>query len=70
MTHPPTSQKLSRRVLFAGAGTAGAVAAVSAVMPLVKPEPPLAETPRRAPENGGGYTLSEHVKHYYRTARL
>jgi len=20
-----------------------------------------------APENGGGYQLSEHVKHYYRT---
>jgi hypothetical protein len=23
-----------------------------------------------APENGGGYSLSEHVKRYYQTARV
>jgi hypothetical protein len=27
-------------------------------------------TLKPAPEKGGGYSLSEHVKHYYRTTRL
>jgi hypothetical protein len=31
--------------------------AVFAVVPAVRP----------APEKGGGYSLSEHVKHYYKT---
>ncbi|MCA0325907.1 MAG: formate dehydrogenase [Proteobacteria bacterium] len=64
-----TSPTLSRRVLFAGAGTAGAAAALSSVMPLVQPRAPVAEPARPAPERGGGYVLSEHVKRYYKTAR-
>lgn len=72
MNRPPaTSPKLSRRVLFAGAGTAGAVAAVASVLPAVAvPQPAAPEAPRQSPERGGGYVLSEHVKHYYQTARL
>ena len=62
--------KLSRRVLFAGAGTATAVAAVAAAMPGVKAQAPLADAPQPAPERGGGYVLSEHVKRYYKTTRL
>lgn len=66
--HPP---KLSRRVLFAGAGTAGAVAAVATVLPGASLAPTAApEAPRQPPERGGGYVLSDHVKHYYKTARL
>ncbi|AOS80423.1 formate dehydrogenase [Hydrogenophaga sp. PBC] len=63
--------RLSRRTLFAGAGTVGAVAAVASVMPGASgaPEPAAAE-PKPAPERGGGYTLSEHVQHYYRTTRI
>ena len=61
---------LSRRVLFAGAGTAGAVAAVSAVLPLSAPQVPATEAPRQPPERGGGYRLSEHVQRYYKTARI
>ncbi len=62
---------LSRRSLFAGAATAGAVAAATSVLPTalqgVAPNtPPL----QPKPERGGGYTLSEHVQRYYQTTRV
>jgi hypothetical protein len=58
--------KLSRRSLFAGAGTVGAVAAATALLPQVKDLAP--EVAKKAkPERGGGYELSEHVKRYYKT---
>jgi len=62
--------KLSRRTLFAGAVTAGAVAAVASLMPAAKPVEQAAPEPKVAPAKGGGYHLSEHVKHYYQTTRL
>ena len=61
----------SRRGFFLGAATAGAAAAAVTVLPKVSEAPvaALAEpTPKPAPEKGGGYSLSEHVKHYYKTA--
>jgi hypothetical protein len=61
----PTS-KLSRRTLFAGAGTVGAAAAAVAILPAAVRETAPAE-PRAKPENGGGYHLSDHVKQYYKT---
>jgi hypothetical protein len=33
------------------------------------PEPVSAEL-KPAPANGGGYSLSEHVKRYYKTTRI
>jgi hypothetical protein len=66
MTQSPS--KLSRRTLFAGAGTAGALAAVVSVIPSLKDSAlPVAEVLKPAPENGGGYSLSAHVKQYYKT---
>jgi hypothetical protein len=60
----------SRRGFFMGAAAAGAaVAAVSALPGLNAPEA-AAKTLPPAPENGGGYSLSEHVKRYYQTARV
>ncbi len=60
--------KLSRRTLFAGASTVGAVAAVASLLPasqqLVQP---LEVVVKKAPANGGGYSLTEHVKRYYKT---
>jgi hypothetical protein len=60
--------KLSRRTLFAGVGTVGAVAAVASLIPSVQQAvltaEPLAKT---APLKGGGYALTEHVKRYYKT---
>jgi hypothetical protein len=56
--------------LFAGAGTAGALAAAVSVMPVMQAVPQAAAPERVKPEKGGGYALSEHVKHYYKTARV
>lgn len=68
---PSSPSILSRRTLFAGAGTAGALAAAVSVLPSVKSLPEAtAALPRPKPEKGGGYALSEHVKHYYQTARV
>jgi hypothetical protein len=66
MNQSPT--KLSRRVLFAGAGTAGAIATVASLMPSVQSVAlPAAPQVKPAPENGGGYFVSAHVKQYYKT---
>jgi hypothetical protein len=60
---------LSRRTLFAGAGTAGALAAAAAVLPGTKAV--VAEAATAVPAEGtGGYQLTEHVKRYYQTARV
>jgi len=58
--------KLSRRTLFAGAGTVGVVAAAASLLPQVQDLAPQA-LPKAKPERGGGYELSEHVKRYYKT---
>lgn len=62
--------KLSRRTLFAGAGTAGAVAAVASMVPAAKSVAPAEPQAKVAPAKGGGYHLSEHVKHYYQTTKI
>ena len=61
---------LSRRRLFAGAGTAGALAAVATVLPLAREAAPVAALPKPAPEAGGGYQLTAHVQQYYQTAKV
>lgn len=66
-----TQPSLNRRRLFAGASTVGAAAAVTALMPSLPAADTAATTePRPAPEKGGGYTVSEHVKRYYQTTRV
>jgi len=59
----------SRRKFFFGAAGVTAAAAAVAVLPKVDaPASAEASAPQQpAPEKGGGYSLSEHVKHYYRT---
>ena len=65
------STPLSRRRLFAGAGTAGALAAAAAVLPLQREAATAtAATPKAVPEAGGGYQLSAHVQRYYQTAKV
>ena len=59
--------KLSRRILFAGAGTAGVVAAAASLLPQVRGAVPELISSKAKPARGGGYELSEHVKRYYKT---
>jgi len=72
MSKPPREDQssLRRRSLFAGAGVVGAAAAATALMPTIRPEAAAALQPKAAPARGGGYSLSEHVKHYYKTTRI
>ena len=62
--------KPSRRGFFFGAAATGAAAAAAVALPGVKVSEVAAQLPKAAPEKGGGYSLSEHVKHYYRTTRI
>ncbi len=63
--------KLSRRQVFAGAGTAGALAAVATLLPRQEVQAPQApDAPQNAPERGGGYQVTQRVLQYYQTARL
>ncbi|MFM6985027.1 MAG: formate dehydrogenase [Hydrogenophaga sp.] len=72
MSKPPREEHsaLRRRSLFAGAGVVGAAAATTALMPAITPAEPVAQATRPAPRRGGGYSLSEHVQHYYKTTRV
>jgi hypothetical protein len=68
---PDRQPNSSRRKFFAGAATAGAAAAAVATLPRVAPADAVAAEPARvAPEKGGGYHVSAHVKQYYKTTQL
>jgi hypothetical protein len=58
---------LSRRTLFAGAATAGAVAATTSLLPAAVKQDISAPALKTPPANGGGYQLTDHVKRYYKT---
>lgn len=64
----------SRRGFIRGAAVAGAATAAVATLPGapgVDPAPVAQPQPQPpAPENGGGYRLSEHVQRYYKTTRV
>ena len=68
----PAEAAVSRRRLFAGAGTVGALAATAAALPMVKPsELPSAEGPAEGSgAQGGGYRLTAHVQRYYQTTKV
>lgn len=62
--------KLSRRTVFAGAGTAGALAAAAALLPKAPAEAPLAATKPEVDSDKGGYQVTQHVLRYYQTTRV
>jgi hypothetical protein len=62
--------KLSRRTLFAGAGTVGALAATATLLPHVAQQNEDPPSKQPAPEKGGGYQLTEHVKRYYKSTLI
>ena len=65
-----SSSKPSRRGFFFGAAATGAAAAVMVALPGAPALDATLQAPKPAPEKGGGYSLSDHVKRYYKTARL
>jgi len=70
-SHSTGAMPASRRRFFAGAAAVGAAAAAVAVLPRggdAPAEVQAAPVLPPAPANGGGYSLSEHVKRYYQTA--
>ena len=62
--------KPSRRGFFFGAAATGAAAAAVMALPGVQLAEVAVAAPKPAPEEGGGYSASEHVKRYYKTARV
>lgn len=68
---PDSTSQASRRRFFTGATTVGAAAVAATVLPGLHASSPAAvQAPRPAPERGGGYWLSDHVKRYYRSTQL
>lgn len=65
-----SAKKPSRRSFFFGAAATGAAAAAVVAMPGVSSPEAQAPEARPAPDKGGGYSLSEHVKRYYKTTRI
>ena len=64
------NRKLSRRTLFAGVGTAGAVAAAATLLPRAVQQSETVAEPKPAPAKGGGYQVTEHVKRYYKSTLI
>jgi hypothetical protein len=63
-----TQSKPTRRSFFAGLG---AVAAAGVAVKLASKAPePVAAAPEAVEPEGPGYRLSEHIKKYYRTAKI
>ena len=63
-------ERPSRRGFFMGASVVTAAAAVATVSQKLTPAVAAAPADQPTPERGGGYNVSEHVKRYYRTARV
>ena len=75
MSKPTTvpSPLLSRRRVFAGAGTAGALAAAAVVLPLAQQGGPVAALgPLKplTPDTDGRYQVTQHVLRYYQTTQV
>lgn len=62
--------KASRRGFFLGAAATGAAAAAVVAMPGAALTEAAPTEAKPAPEKGGGYSLSAHVKQYYKTTML
>jgi hypothetical protein len=70
MTQRPNPPVVNRRHLLGGAGTAGALAAAAVLVPAARQEAVDAPALKPAPEQGGGYQVTEHVLRYYQTAKV
>ena len=71
MSESQTKPASRRRGFLLGAAAAGAATAAVVTLPKTEGSDPLAsEKAPPAPENGGGYRLTEHVKQYYKTTLI
>ena len=63
---------MQRRKLLGAAGTTGALAAAATVFATREDASVTEAAPEHqaAPKQGGGYRVTEHVLHYYQTARV
>ena len=59
--------KASRRGFFVAASVGGAAAAALSALPRMPVQGSAPDVRKPAPAKGGGYTLSEHVRQYYKT---
>ena len=62
--------QVNRRIVFAGAGAAGALAGAAALLPGAPAVVAQGPGPKAAPQPGGGYQETQHVLRYYMTARV
>ena len=66
-----SKETLGRRTVLAGTATAGALAATAALLPKAgAPDHQAAVDTKALPDTAAGYRLTEHVKRYYKTARI
>ena len=66
-----SAPRMSRRQLvIAGAGAAGVLGAAAALPGVRQASPTATDTRAATPDRGGGYQVTQHVLHYYRTARV
>ena len=67
----PSQPSLTRRTVFAGAGTAGALAAAATLLPskTATQAVPTAQ-PSTEPGEDGRYRATAHVLRYYQTAKV
>lgn len=73
-TNVPTAEAapaVRRRGVMVGAGVLGAAAAAAALLPRAMEDAvPAEKVASTTPQAGGGYRVTEHVQHYYATARV
>ena len=65
-----SQSKPSRSGFFFGAVATGAAAAAIVALPGAPALVAQPQQPKPAPEKGGGYSLTDHVKQYYKTTRI
>ena len=65
-----SNSKLSRRRVFAGTATLGALAATAALLPATKNASPVVAEAKPEPDTAGGYRLTAHVQRYYQTTKV
>ncbi len=66
----PSAPPSKRRSLLLGAGVAGLAAIAAKALPVAPTEVAVAADKATAPDQGGGYQLTQHVLRYYETTRI